>query len=102
MNDRTPSAKAVSLKPCPFCGCADEMKVIDDSEMHEYCDYPADSDPTYAVVCDASRNGSQDVHHGCGAASGFKRTEAEAIEAWNTRSLPKLEHPETCPCTDCT
>lgn len=79
------STNTVALNPCPFCGCADEMKVIENSEMHEYCDWPDDSDPTYAVVCDASRNGSRDVHHGCGAGGGFKKTPEEAAQAWNRR-----------------
>ena len=50
------------LKPCPFCG--GEAQCSEDLRFHIswfYCP-------------------------GCGAASGYRNTEAEAIEAWNTRA----------------
>lgn len=56
------------LKPCPFCGNT-AVDVKDDC-------YPA---PNYYVVCDYNDDG-------CGASSGFCRTEEEAIEVWNRRA----------------
>ena len=50
------------LKPCPFCG--GEAQCSEDLRFH-----------ISWVYCP-----------GCGAASGYRNTEAEAIEAWNTRA----------------
>ena len=49
------------LLPCPFCG----------GEAHTI--EPARYGKRWGVLCE------------CGAFMGFKRTEAEAIQAWNTR-----------------
>lgn len=56
----------ITLLPCPFCGS-------------EAIDFLFDELRDPAVVCDASAGG-------CGAASGYKRTIGEAIEAWNRRA----------------
>lgn len=55
------------LKPCPFCGST-SVDVKDDY-------HPV---PNYYAVCDYNKGG-------CGASSGYCRTEEEAIEAWNRR-----------------
>jgi hypothetical protein len=78
----TPS-KTDALKPCPFCGNDKEPKLRD---FDYFENDESDSDLRYTVVCDASRNGSDDVHHGCGADCGSHETEAQAIAAWNTRA----------------
>lgn len=62
-----------NLTPCPFCG---NKKIFileegDNSGIYENI-------PNYAVCCDFHRGG-------CGATSGYRRTEEEAIEAWNRR-----------------
>lgn len=69
------------LSPCPFCGrkgkyisiaeCCDDICNID------YCK-GCDRMKYYTVVCNAQKGG-------CGASCGWKPTEEEAIEAWNTR-----------------
>lgn len=50
------------LKPCPFCGCQAEVTKWQEG---------------WFVECKAQR---------CGGTIGAYKTEAEAIEAWNTRA----------------
>lgn len=64
------------LKPCPFCG--GEARYTEKSRFHigwVYCP-------------------------GCGAASGYYNTEAEAIAAWNTRAEQTC-HTERSDCFEC-
>jgi len=58
--------KMAELKPCPFCG----GKAFVSAKLPYFGEIP-----TLAVVCED-----------CNAASKHKRTEAEAIEAWNRRT----------------
>ena len=78
--------------PCPFCGKQQTLQVISGQElMGEDQEFWQHSD-SFGVVCDAS---SPDGKGGCGAMGGFKPTEDEAIEAWNTRSaLSQQELPQ--------
>lgn len=60
------------LEPCPFCGKTEPVEVKHrETEVFAF--------ENYDVVCD-SLNG------GCGASSGYRRTEEDAIAAWNTRA----------------
>ncbi len=69
--------------PCPFCGKHHTLQVISGQElMDENQEFWQHSD-SFGVVCDAS---TPDGKGGCGAMGGFKPTEDEAIEAWNTRT----------------
>ena len=61
------------LTPCPFCG-NEKLVILEestDSEIYENI-------INYAVCCDFHRGG-------CGATSGYRISEEEAIEAWNKR-----------------
>jgi len=71
----------VAIKPCPFCGKVDALKLIDSTEV-----YPEDRDESfvmYQVVCDASTDACE---AGCGACNGWQRSQAEAIINWNIRN----------------
>ena len=63
------------LKPCPFCGRLDKVKVwkteqvLDDIRIENW-----------RVSCSAEGDNT-----GCGGSSGAYRTRKEAIEAWNKR-----------------
>lgn len=73
------------LKPCPFCGQQKTLILIPASQYHaddEDDGYSYSHSETYAVMCDASSPGGPG---GCGASSGFKPTEAEAVTLWNRR-----------------
>ena len=61
------------LTPCPFCG-NEKLFILDEG----YNSGAYENIPNYAVCCDFYRGG-------CGATSGYRRTEEEAIEAWNRR-----------------
>lgn len=56
------------LKPCPFCGRADQLHV---SEVYK---------DEIVVYC---RN--------CGATGGTRETKLKAVEAWNTRAAERRE-----------
>lgn len=64
------------LKPCPFCGRIDKIKVwkteqrIDDIRIEDW-----------RVTCNMEGDET-----GCGGSGGVRRTKKEAIEAWNTRT----------------
>ena len=66
------------LKPCPSCGC----------EVNIHHDYSSESGDWYVVEC---LNKKCPMFHSRGAwdivnvTTGWRSTEAEAIEAWNTR-----------------
>lgn len=61
------------LTPCPFCG-NEKLFILDEGDNSG----AYENIPNYAVCCDFYRGG-------CGATSGYRRTEEEAIEAWNRR-----------------
>ena len=67
------------LKPCPFCG--GEKLIIADYRELEGCNNLEEYEciPCYTVCCDFNQDG-------CGATSGYRQTESEAIEAWNRRA----------------
>ena len=69
--------------PCPFCGKQHTLQLISGQElMGEDQEFWQHSE-SFGVVCDASQ---PEGKGGCGAMGGFKPTEEEAIEAWNTRT----------------
>lgn len=61
------------LKPCPYCG-GRNLFIGDSNELDVNF-----NDTQYAVCCDYSKGG-------CGAVSGFRMTEDEAVDAWNRRA----------------
>lgn len=73
--------KKIELMPCPYCGksvarivscCENSCK--DDDTGCEFCGMK-----TVAVCCDFTKGG-------CGATGGYRKTEKEAIEAWEERA----------------
>lgn len=73
-----------TLEPCPFCGKADTLTVTSASEFWDgEEDAPYMYTEAYAVMCDAS---SPNGPGGCGASSGFKPSQQEAVNLWNTRA----------------
>ena len=79
------------LKPCPFCGATNTLKVTSAAELNcedeeEFNAWPHSD--SFAVMCDASRPGGPG---GCGAMGGFFPTKADAVAAWSKRApLPGL------------
>jgi hypothetical protein len=69
--------------PCPFCGKQHTLQVISGQELMDENQEFWQHSESFGVVCDAS---TPDGKGGCGAMGGFKPTEDEAIEAWNTRT----------------
>ncbi len=72
----------IELKPCPFCGGSDFLKV-------EPYQFPPDEEGDawqwgYNVVCDAS--GFEGSPKGCGASSPWQETPDEAVVSWNRRA----------------
>lgn len=67
------------LKPCPFCG--GEKLIITGCKELEECSNFEKCERTYyyTVCCDFNQGG-------CGASSGYRLNEEEAIEAWNRRA----------------
>ena len=61
--------KMNELKPCPFCG-SEKLVILEEVAYGNILNY--------AVCCDFD-------HGGCGATSGYRISEKEAIEAWNRR-----------------
>lgn len=77
---RAPNA----LKACPFCGKHDTLMLTTFAELADpYGELGIDEGESRAVVCDASK---PDGKGGCGATSGFKPTEADAVRNWNQRA----------------
>ena len=64
------------LKPCPFCGRADKMKVWKTESRWDHGVIE-----NWRVSCNAEGDEA-----GCGGSGGAKRTRKEAIEAWNRRA----------------
>ena len=64
------------LKPCPFCGRVDKMKVWNFKQCMG--DVKIEN---WRVSCNAEGDET-----GCGGSGGAKRTRKEAIEAWNRRA----------------
>lgn len=76
---------SVGLKKCPFCG-SKAVKLTTARELEECANFEdcedyesSDSCPYIAVVCDFTEGG-------CGATSGYKVNEDEAVKAWNNRA----------------
>lgn len=67
------------LKPCPFCGS--EKLIIAGCRGLNECNNceECENEYRYAVCCDFTEGG-------CGATSGYRLNEEEAIEAWNRRA----------------
>ena len=84
--------------PCPFCGKQHTLQVISGQElMGEDQEFWQHSE-SFGVVCDAS---TPDGKGGCGAMGGFKPTEDEAIEAWNTRTALAQQGEQQPVCHGC-
>ena len=68
-----------NLKKCPFCG--GEHIEIDSCNGLEACEnFEECGDAGYtAIVCDVTKGG-------CGASSGYFRSQDDAINAWNRRT----------------
>ena len=69
------------LLPCPFCGNDDRPIVM----AYHDCDFVDRSNQIdgFVVICNADGGvGGK----GCGAASGWYKSEAEAIAGWNQRA----------------
>ena len=66
------------LKPCPFCGKSEHLEIlkIEDSKHPKH----------YKVTCDITSGG-------CGGIGGYRFSNQEAIEAWNTRFEPTCGEP---------
>ena len=75
----TPAAPPSELLPCPHCGNATEPCFTDSAEL--YGDEYEGHEAGWFVTCNASSG-----HSGCGAATGFCTTKANAIAAWNLRA----------------
>jgi len=58
------------LFPCPHCG--NDSSLV--TEKASDCDF-------FRIICDASKG------KGCGSSAGYKTSEREAIELWNTREV---------------
>jgi Lar family restriction alleviation protein len=73
---------ADQLARCPFCGKAAPIVRLMFSSEVDLIDkhYSVDQ---LTVVCDARQGG-------CGATSGYKGTEEEAIQAWNKRARESI------------
>lgn len=67
---------AEGLKPCPFCGRVDKLKVWKTEQRWDHGVIE-----NWRVVC--NREGDET---GCGGSGGVYRTRREAIEAWNRRA----------------
>ena len=63
------------LKPCPFCGRVDKLKVWKTEQRAANVVIE-----NWRVVC--NREGDET---GCGGSGCVRRTQREAIEAWNRR-----------------
>ena len=72
------------LLPCPFCG-KDVAVIMDDySECLELWGDEFDESGLEATDCKAVVCSFLDG--GCGASGGWRKTEEEAVEAWNRRA----------------
>ena len=71
---------AEGLKPCPFCGRVDKLKVWKTEQRWDYGVIHGVIE-NWRVVC--NREGDET---GCGGSGGVYRTRRKAIEAWNRRA----------------
>lgn len=62
------------LKPCPFCGKRNTLKVVSAYEMNEY-----EFSKNDRAICCNFKDG------GCGAHSGYRGTIEACFENWNNR-----------------
>ena len=84
--------------PCPFCGKQHTLQVISGQELMDENQEFWQHSESFGVVCDASM---PDGKGGCGAMGGFKPTEDEAIEAWNTRTALAQQREQQPVCHGC-
>ena len=76
----------ITLKPCPFCGGAETVHLLDENDMDagELDENALDArgwpypNPHYCVNCRWGEGG-------CGTVSGYHPTAEEAAAAWNRR-----------------
>lgn len=75
---------------CPFCGCTRPLLIWFDTENEETGEILVGTgaidqgeDVQYQVVC--SR-----LHNGCGASTGWYKSDCEALAAWARRVLPAV------------
>ena len=68
-----------SLQPCPFCGSQDGPQVIPYAKMVAMFTSHPSLRNGYYIICDAGDG------RGCGAHSGYARTEDKAALIWNKR-----------------
>lgn len=77
-NVKTNVNDEITLKPCPFCG----------GEATTRIDYSSEIGELWAIDClnlDCKMADWQHVN-GANVSTGWRNTEAEAVEAWNTRA----------------
>ncbi len=86
------SDEQIELKLCTHCGKTDTLRVVSASTelWDEENDGPYPHSESLTVVCSAARPSGPG---GCGASGGYYPTEAEAIAAWNRRSVLALAGP---------
>ena len=73
--------RSVELKPCPYCGksVARIVNCYENNCREDTSDCAGEYCHTVAVCCDFYKGG-------CGATGGYRKTEEEAIGAWNRRA----------------
>lgn len=88
------------MKLCPFCGKTETLAIVDCIELEECDQFEHCDKDTYKTVACCYNKG------GCGASSGYRPTEQEAIDAWNTRHEPTCHMEQSgagddVACTNC-
>lgn len=71
----------IKLKPCPFCGGTKIFvgSVAETELMDKYDENYDLYNSQFQAVCDYDAGG-------CGASSGYYKSKATAVEAWNRRA----------------
>lgn len=89
--------KNKELKPCPICGSGKAPEISDVGECEEcvrFDDCKHREENHTCEGCDEWKNPMFVVCNynmsGCGTSGPYRKTKAEAIEAWNTRA--KIEY----------